>query len=165
MLSRRRLLAGTAIGAAALALTAWYEGNPDSVAPMRTQFAFLRDEDRAIIAAIAPVLTGRIDSRALVPARLDAAVAGLPVRTQGELRQLFDLLGSPLGRMFVAGIPQRWTQASAASVAAFLQAWRTSPFQRLRAGYDALHQLVLAAYYSDPITWNQIGYAGPPRVS
>jgi hypothetical protein len=165
MLSRRRLLVGTAIGAAALSLAAWYECRPDEVTPARTRYAFLRGEDRAIIAAIAPVLTGRADAASLVPVQLDAAVAGLPAPTQSQLRQLFDLLGSPLGRVFVAGVPQRWSEAEPRSIAAFLQAWRTSPFQRLRAGYDALHQLVLAAYYSDPITWNQIGYAGPPRVS
>lgn len=165
MLSRRRLLVGSAIGAAALAAAAWYEARPDWSGSAQTPFRFLRDEDRAIIAAIAPVLSGRADAMMLVPSRLDAAVVALPPATQAQLRQLFDLLGAPLGRVFVAGVPQRWSEASPASVAAFLQAWRTSPFERLRAGYDALHQLVLAAYYSDPLTWNQIGYAGPPHVS
>lgn len=131
----------------------------------RTRFSFLNGEDSAIIAAIAPVLTGRPDARAVVPARLDAAVAALPAATRAQLRQLFDLLGAPLGRVCVAGVPQRWSEADPRSVSAFLQAWRTSPFQRLRAAYDGLHQLVLAAYYSDPMTWNQIGYAGPPHIS
>ncbi|HET7813130.1 MAG TPA: hypothetical protein VFL13_02025 [Candidatus Baltobacteraceae bacterium] len=165
MLSRRRLFVGAAAGAAALALAAWYEDRPDPKNPSKTRYAFLRAEDHAIVAAVAPVLTGRASALAVVPARLDAAIAGLPPATQAQLRQLFDLLGSPWGRVFVAGVPQRWSEANAASVAAFLQAWRTSPFERLRAGYDALHQLVLAAYYSDPLTWSQIGYAGPPRIS
>jgi len=59
-------------------------------------------------------------------------------------------------------VPQRWNDASAASIAQFLQAWRTSPFVKLRSAYDALHQLLLAACYADPATWSEIGYPGPP---
>jgi hypothetical protein len=37
-----------------------------------------------------------------------------------------------------------------------------SGFMLLRSAYDALHQLVFAAWYGNPRSWPAIGYAGPP---
>jgi hypothetical protein len=34
----------------------------------------------------------------------------------------------------------------------------------LQQGYQALHDLVLAAWYARPDSWPAIGYPGPPEV-
>jgi hypothetical protein len=39
-----------------------------------------------------------------------------------------------------------------------------SGFALLRSAYDALHQIVLAAWYGNPRSWPAIGYGGPPSV-
>jgi hypothetical protein len=58
-----------------------------------------------------------------------------------------------------------WAEAGRDDVAAFLDGWRTSGFTLLRSAYDALHQLVFAAWYGNPRSWPAIGYAGPPALS
>jgi hypothetical protein len=67
--------------------------------------------------------------------------------------------------MLVAGVWQRWRDVSAEDAAAFLDRWRHSRFDLLRAGYAALHDLVLGAWYGDARRWSAIGYPGPPKLS
>ncbi|HKU67566.1 MAG TPA: hypothetical protein VJP85_07320 [Candidatus Baltobacteraceae bacterium] len=151
MLTRRKLLLGGLAAAGALAA-----GD--------VLYEFSSDDDRVIIAAIAPVMIG-LD----VPARdvvrgFDVAAAGLPREVQGEVHQLLGLLRFPVTRALVAGIWHPWHSANREEVAAFLQRWRYSEVTKLRAAYDALHQLVLAAWYGNDAAWTAIGYAGPPSV-
>ena len=92
------------------------------------------------------------------------AVAGLPPATQKELGELFALLGFAPARLLAARVGPHWSSASPDDVAAFLERWRTSGLSLLRSAYDALHQLVLAAWYGNPRAWPAIGYAGPPKL-
>ncbi len=92
-------------------------------------------------------------------ARTQVTIAGLPPPTRAELGQLFALLASAPGR-WLAGV-ERWDDADVAQVGAFLQRWRTHSFDLFQAAYQALHDLALGPYYSDPSTWNAIGYPGP----
>ena len=55
-----------------------------------------------------------------------------------------------------------WSDAGAAEVAAFLERWRAVGFTLLRSAYDALHQIIFAAWYGNPRSWPAIGYPGPP---
>ena len=57
-----------------------------------------------------------------------------------------------------------WPEASREEVTAFLERWRFSRWALLQQGYQALHDLVLAAWYARPDSWPAIGYAGPPEV-
>jgi hypothetical protein len=57
-----------------------------------------------------------------------------------------------------------WSEASPAAVDAFLSRLKDSRIALLRAAYDALHQLVFAAWYGQPRAWSAIGYDGPPTV-
>jgi hypothetical protein len=50
-------------------------------------------------------------------------------------------------------------------VAGFLARWRTSRFDLARAGYQALTQLIQAAWYDNPVAWRAIGYPGPPALA
>jgi UPF0716 family protein affecting phage T7 exclusion len=95
----------------------------------------------------------------------DVAVAGLPLAVQGEVRQLLGILRFPLTRALVAGIWHPWHAANADEIAAFLQRWRYSTVPQLRSAYDALHQLVMAAWYGNDAAWAAIGYPGPPKVN
>ena len=91
-------------------------------------------------------------------------IAGLPPATQKELGELFALLGFAPARLLAARVGPHWSSASPDDVAAFLERWRTSGLSLLRSAYDALHQLVLAAWYGNPRAWPAIGYAGPPKL-
>jgi hypothetical protein len=96
--------------------------------------------------------------------RLDATIAALPPHVQAELSQLLALLGSSGGRLALAGLQQPWQHASLAQRQAALQAMRVSSMALRQQAYQALHDLVGSAYFSDPSTWEALGYPGPRRI-
>jgi hypothetical protein len=127
----------------------------------------------AALAAIVPVvLAGSLAADPLARRRqveaaiagFDAAVAGLPPLVQAEIGRLFGLLRNPLTRAIATGIAAPLASASPMEVERFLNSWRFSSIEPLRAGYDALHQLIFAAWYGNPIAWPAIGYPGPPAL-
>ncbi len=174
----RRQLLQTGLGGAALLVVAgvgYGLATHDSVPPADPAhtFVILDDEGRAIVAAIAPImLAGALPDDApahdnavvQVVAGFDTAVAALPLAVQDEVRQLFSLLGFPLTRALAAGVTSSWSSASADQIAGFLKRWQFSSNALLRSGYQALHQLILASWYANPLSWRRIGYPGPPAV-
>ena len=96
---------------------------------------------------------------------VDVAMAGLTPHVVAELRQLFGLLEFAPTRAIAAGIWSSWSDASRRDVARFLTRWRFSGVALFRSGYQALHQLVMAAWYGNARSWNAIGYPGPPAIS
>lgn len=94
--------------------------------------------------------------------RTMTAIAGLPPATRSELDQLFMLLASRPGR-WLAGVD--WDSATPAQVATFLTRWRRSSIGLFVVSYQALHDLVLGAWYADPSTWDAIGYPGPTKLT
>lgn len=94
-------------------------------------------------------------------ARLEAAVAAFPDRTQTELSRLLSLLASPWGRRGLAGLEPSWTDATSAQVQAAMQAMRGSSWDLRQQAYHALRDLTNAAYFADASTWLALGYPGP----
>lgn len=97
--------------------------------------------------------------------RLDALVTGLPPHVQSELSQLLALLGTTAGRLALAGLREDWAGASVAQVSSALQAMRASGIALRRQSYQAFHELVMAAYFSEPATWQALGYPGPVKLA
>ncbi len=128
--------------------------------------AVLDAGDRAVLAALAPVLlegAGAVEEKLdAVVGSVDRAVAGLPPHLQAEVKQLLALLGSWPGRRWLAGVRAPWGEASRPEVAAFLERWRFSGWRLQQQAYQALHELVFAAWYARPDAWPAIGYPGPP---
>ena len=176
MTTRRTFLFAGIAGAAALAAAAWWRAGRDS--PNHEAIAggaspSLGPDGSAVMAAVIPVFlegalpAGQEAAAAAVQKVLGSvgvAVAGLPPAAQKELSELFALLGVAPGRMALARINAPWPEARPDEVAAFLERWRTSGFLLLHSAYDALHQLVFAAWYGDPASWPAIGYPGPPKL-
>lgn len=170
MLTRRQLLGGGLAAGAALAIAGLaYEYSAD-VARTDPQFRFtqLDDHDRAIVAAVAPVmLAGALPDESAVPQvvrGVDVAIAGLPLEVRAQIRQLFGILRFPLTRTLVAGVWHPWHEARPDEVRRFLVSWRYSGVPKLRSAYDALHQLLMASWYGNAKAWTAIGYTGPPVV-
>jgi len=141
-------------------------------APAHAPFA-LAGEARAALDAIVPVvLEGALPAgaasaaaRAAVTGAVHRAVLGLPLAMQKEVQDLFGLLAIAPARRVLTGVTGPWSGASPAALHIFLQDWRTSQFGALRAGYAALHDLVLGAWYAAPASWDAIGYPGPPLAA
>jgi hypothetical protein len=171
-ITRRTLLKAGVAGVAALVLLRWLYTTSSAPQERALDDPTLDHDARAILAAVVPVI---LDGA--LPAGADAAkareetlggaaraIAGLPPAVRKELDQLFALLGFAPTRCIVAGVWSPWPEASRESIAAFLVRWRDSRFALLRSGYDALHQIVLGAWYGNPRAWPAIGYAGPPSL-
>lgn len=170
-LTRRRLLKAGLAGAAALAIAggvAWFRRRVDA-----RPRALDRDALEVVRAIVPAMLAGALPAAAADRARaiedtvtaVDRAVAGLPPASRGELAQLFALLSLAVGRRVFAGVPSPWPEASGDEVDAFLVAWQSSAWPLKRSAYDALHQLVIAAWYANPRAWPAVGYPGPPSLA
>jgi hypothetical protein len=96
--------------------------------------------------------------------RIDGLIAGLPAHAQDELSQLLALLHSGAGRRVLAGLSEDWPAASVSQIQAALQDMRFSRLQLRRQAYQALHDIVGGAYFSEPDTWAMLGYPGPIRL-
>ena len=176
MITRRTFLVAGLAGGATLAVAYWLRGANERgpAAGASASLAALDRDAPAIVAAVVPVLLeGALPSDAAERSaavretveNVARAVSGLPPAAQKELAELFALLGFAPTRLALAGISASWAQASPEAVAAFLERWRTSGWMLLRSAYDALHQLVLAAWYGNPHAWAAIGYPGPPVLA
>lgn len=169
-LSRRRFLAVGAGSAAILAAAGWWALRPGRPA---AGFRTLDDDAAAFITALVPaVLAGTLPRDG--PARqaaigetvaaFDRAVSGLTPAVQAELVQLFALVALAPARRWLAGVPRPWREASVEEVSEFLASWKHGRLDLMRAGYQALTQLVLAAWYGNPASWAGIGYPGAPSL-
>jgi hypothetical protein len=153
---RRRFLQVGVAGSALLATAGWFAARPRG----------------GVVEALVPVvLAGSLPAapadRAAVHEVAQAfhrAVAGLAPEVQAEVRQLLALLAWLPTRLVLTGIAAPLDAAHPGEIAAFLGAWRTSRFDLLRASYQALTQLIQAAWYDNPLSWKAIGYPGPPRA-
>lgn len=96
--------------------------------------------------------------------RLHVAVQALPDHAQQELSQLLALLATAPGRLGLAGLGADWPQASVADVQWALQGMRSSRISLRVQAYLALHDLVGAAYFSEPTTWTVLDYPGPMTI-
>ena len=175
MPSRRTfIVAGLAGGAALTLATLWRGRDADPVAdPAQEPLARLGTAAPAIFAAIIPVMldgalpqpeAARREAVAETLVNVGRAIAGLPPAAQDELADLVALLGFGPARLLLARVGPPWSQASPAEIEAFLARWRQSGFTLLRSAYDALHQIIYAAWYGNPRSWPATGYAGPPKL-
>lgn len=166
---RRTLLALGAVSAAALAVTGGalallQPGLRDGrlLPPGRDVF---RGVSRAILDGSLPAgreaMQGALEE---LLARIDGVIAALPPHAQSELSQLLALLASTAGRRGFAGVGQPWEAAEVADIRRGLQAMRVSGVTLRRQAYQALHDIVNGAWFSDAATWKQLGYPGPVAI-
>ena len=98
-------------------------------------------------------------------AAVGAAIEGLPPPARDELATLFTLLAFAPLRIAFANVDVDWRDTDVETTNAFLVRLQKSRWSVNRIAYDALHQLVFAAWYAHPRTWPAIGYPGPPVLA
>lgn len=111
--------------------------------------------------AAGPELTQALDG---LLERIDGLIGGLPPHAQSELSQLLALLSSSAGRRAVTGLADPWPDASVADIQQALQGMRVSSLSLKQQAYQALHDIVGSAYFSDARTWGLLGYPGPLKL-
>jgi hypothetical protein len=169
--TRRQFIKVGLAGAALLATARWLD--PSEAAPA-TNFRFLDVTGVIIAGGFANVVLGdalpeepqaRAHAILEVVEAFDRAVSGLAPAVQKEVDQLFSILRFAPTRLAFTGLWAPVEEAPVEDVAAFLTRWRTSRFGIQRAGYQALSQLMQAAWYGNSASWASIGYSGPPQLS
>jgi hypothetical protein len=167
--SRRKFIFAGVLGVAALAAVRYWPRATVQSAPPHA----LSTDGEDILSAIVPVmLAGALprESPALDEAvretieGIDRAVQGLSPQQIVELSQLFAFLAIAPVRWSLMQSSRTWRDATAHEVDGFLARLRDSRIALLRAAYDALHQLVFAAWYGNPRAWPAISYGGPPQL-
>ena len=170
MINRRTFIKSSLIAGGVIAAgTVFYSQIPvDEISEdlKNSDLKFLTENDVIVLLAIVPVLLHGTDLNPgkikTVIRNIDANTQILSIKSQSELRELFDLLSGKLGRAMIVGIWSSWQHASTEEINKFLISWQNSFTDLLQVGYQGLKQLVIANYYSDEENWQQIGYAGPP---
>ncbi len=168
-MQRRSLLALGAISAAALAvgggaLALLQPGLLEGKLSAAGRLVF-SGVSRALLDGTLP--TGREAlARALdeLLGRIDDLASALPPHAQSELSQLLALLASAGGRRALAGLSEPWGSASIADIQQSLQSMRMSGVSLRQQSYQALHDIVSAAYFADSRTWAVLGYPGPRPI-
>jgi hypothetical protein len=170
--NRRHFLQAGLAGAAVLAIAggvAWFRRRIDVAASAPALGEDARDVVRAIVPSLlAGALPPGGERAAAIDetvAGVDLAIAGLAPSARAELAELFALLTLGAGRRAFAGVSSAWHDATRDEVDAFLASWQASSWALKRTAYDAMHQLVLAAWYANPRSWPAIGYPGPPALT
>lgn len=170
--SRRQFLRVGFFGSVALSAistTALLSGC--STPPVANGYQLLRDSDLKVLRALVPVVLagelpkGEARSAAVEETlhTLDGFLTTTSESGQKQLAQLFDLMHMPVTRYTIVGLSNDWDEAAPADIAAFLEHWRASRFETLRAGYAALTQMLNMMWYLQPRSWAAIGYI-PPHV-
>jgi hypothetical protein len=166
-MQRRTFLALGAAGTALFAVAGWWTWS------RQRPPATLDADASAIVRAIVPAMlagalpAGGAERRIAIDetvAGVARAIAGLPPAVRDELGQLFALLALAPARRAFAGVASPWNEAREDEVTAFLDRWRDSGWALKRSAYDALHQIVIAAWYGNDRAWDAIGYPGPPLL-
>ncbi|ACV27643.1 hypothetical protein [Kangiella koreensis] len=174
--TRRTILKSSLWGSLAFAsgISIWQLSLTESVEALEGDdypYRFLTLDERMLLWALIPaylypaVQQGDDNLKFVILQNIDGAISGLPQSTQDELRQLFSLLSFQLSKALVAGIWTRWNKASIDSLQFFLASWQESYLALLRTGYLGLHQIIVGSYYGEPMSWQSIGYPGPPQLN
>jgi hypothetical protein len=159
-------LAGTAV----LVATRLLERPSGTRAPA---YRVLDRDSAALVGALVPaVLAGALPAEGAARERaigevvegFDRAVSGLAPAVRVEIDELLGVLRFAPSRYLLTGIGGPIERAGEAEITRFLSRWRGSRFDLLRAGYQALTQLIHASWYGNAAAWPAIGYPGPPVV-
>ena len=168
-MQRRSLLALGAVSAAVLAVG----GGAVALLQPGLRKARLSPGGREVFAGAARGLLdgslpagGEALARALddLLGRIDVLIAALAPHAQSELSQLLALLATSAARRTLAGLAEPWPTASVLDVQQALQSMRVSGISLRQQAYQALHDIVGSAYFSDARTWSLLGYPGPRPI-
>jgi hypothetical protein len=170
MPTRRQFIQVGVAGATILVAARWLDRREAMAAP--APYRFLDARAAAAIGALVPVIVTTLPAEAAPRARaieetvaaFDRAVSGLSPAVRKEVDELFSVLRFAPTRMMLTGLWAPLEEAPAEEIGSFLTRWRFSSFDIQRAGYQALNQLILAAWYGNAASWSAIGYPGAPSV-
>jgi hypothetical protein len=169
--TRRQFIKVGIAGGLVLAGARWLD-RPQAAA-VQAGLRFLDARGASMVAALVPVvLAGALPTEAAARrtavdetvGAFDRAVAGLSPAVRKEVEELFAILRFAPTRLVFTGLWSSLEESPAEEIAGFLTRWRYSHFGIQRAGYQAITQLLQAAWYGNSASWAGIGYPGAPAI-
>jgi hypothetical protein len=79
-----------------------------------------------------------------------------------ELKQLLKLFENALAGFLLRGRILPFTRLGVQDQEQALQQWQSSRLEICRTGFVALRTLVIASYFTSPLSWSAVHYPGPP---
>jgi hypothetical protein len=163
MISRRRFLRTSLLGAAVLGLAGVVGRHLSGYSldeSVKKRLRVLGAKEFLVLSAIARrVLAGDGPGADEVEAALhaDAYLREVPEALVSDVRSLLQLFEH------ASSATSRFTHLSPAQQDDVLRAWQSSRLALKRQGFQALRTLCFMGYYRDPRTWPMLGYSGPMK--
>lgn len=165
--SRRRFLKETALGTAFL-----FAAKLIPLASLQAQrqipqdLRFLSDHEYMVMKALAERMTGVPEGEGSIRPAIDAALradrflAEEDPEIQSQFHQLLTLFSSTFFTFIFDFRFSSFLEMSPEGKDSYIQDWMTSPLAFRRKGFQALKRTCMSMYYTDPESWNDIGYDG-----
>jgi len=175
--ARRKFLRQTAIGVAALlaaralppgklAAEVQGEAGPTSGAEAGPELQFFSGEEYLIFSAAASRLTGHENGAggAGIDAalRADRFLSTEDPEIQDQIHLLLKIFNSIFAAVLLSFTFSRFTEMTPDAQESYIAGWMTSTFAFRRTAFQALKRLSMSMYYTDPRSWEEIGYHGIP---
>jgi hypothetical protein len=116
-------------------------------------YQFLNQQDQILLTVIATVMLKDVasldqDKIMQLLTTIDKTLEFMPAHLRDEISTLFSLLNNLFSRVALTGVWDSWEQASNEDISQFLDSWKSSRIDQLRAGYKGIHDLVYGAHYA-----------------
>jgi hypothetical protein len=165
-LSRRRFMIG--IAAISSAAASYWLIQPQRFNPITTPIQHLSATQTQVLQALAPALlsgalmsdTQPADVKRLIT-NIDAAIGILAAHSRDELLLLLDLMSRRGSFMLLSRGVNRLPDMSMMQRIELLKGWQNHSLATLNQTYQGLHELFMAAWYGDPLSWEAIHYQLP----
>lgn len=168
-LSRRRFLKQSVFGVAALSaariLPFSHDGAP--LPPeLSGQLQYFSPKEYMIVEAVADRIVGapangNPDATQLnVALRADKFLSGADPEIQDQFHQLLTVLNAPLFTFLFDFRFSSFINMSTDDQDSYLEDWMTSAIGFRRTGFQALKRTCLSMFYTEPRSWQEIGFDG-----
>jgi len=163
---RRKFLRQTALGAAALFAARALPGgralahDTGGAAP---DLRFFSEEEYRVFSAAAARLTGHPPAagNGIDPAlRADRFLSTEDPEIQDQIHLLLTIFNSLFTAILLGFTFSRFVDMDAKAQDSYIEGWMTSTFSFRRTAFQALKRLSMSMYYTDQVTWEEIGYHG-----
>jgi hypothetical protein len=167
----KRTLLGSALLAAAGAVPLALRKGIDRALPADAKLVFLTPAEFSVFAAVADRVVPKLDpgqpsaGELGVALKVDQLLSRADADTRHDFKQLLGLFDNALAAFVLDGRTRPFTQLPPDEQDEALRQWRDSRLPLRRSGFQSLQRLSLALYYCDPLSYEGIGYPGPPLLA
>jgi len=162
-LSRRIFLRRTLLGSVALSTARFLPTIDSSVlsSDLKSPLLYFSERELVIVKAVADRIIGDGSPSASdvdAALRADAFLAGADPEVQDQFHQLLTVFNNPVFTFLWDFRFGSFVNMSDADKDSYLEDWMTSILGFRRTGFQALKRVCMSVYYTEPHSWQSIGF-------